>query len=273
VPFKVTALTGGGLTENQANSSYNSLQAIYEKRFSGGLTFLGNFTWQKIRSDSRDPLENDVGGYRAPYLPGFGIHQDFGLADFDVPRVLHFSGTYQLPFGPGRKFASTVHGFAKQAIGGWNLNMIFTVQDGQPFTVACATGTTTGFGCNAFVVAGQNMYAGSSVSHFVNAAAFTNPPVATTIGQTNITPLGGGPTQALGPPFRSLDLSLFKEFATTEHTRIEFRAEVFNLTNTPNFSNPTTLNYLNLTSFGTIASTRDNPNDAREIQFGLKFYW
>ena len=273
VPYKVTALTGGGLTETAANSSYNSLQAIYEKRFSGGLTFLGNFTWQKIRSDSRDPLENDIGGYRAPYLPGFGIHQDFGLADFDVPRVLHFSGTYQLPFGPGRKFASTVHGFVKQAIGGWNLNTIFTVQDGQPFTVTCATGTTTGFGCNAFVVPGQNMYAGSSVSHFVNAAAFTNPPVATAIGQTNITPLGGAPTQAIGPPYRSLDLSLFKEFATTEHTRVELRAEVFNLTNTPNFSNPATLNYLNLTSFGTIASTRDNPNDAREIQFGLKFYW
>ena len=47
----------------------------------------------------------------------------------------------------------------------------------------------------------------------------------------------------------------------------------FNLTNTPNFSNPSTLNYLNAVSFGKIASIRDNPNDARELQFGLKFYW
>ena len=107
----------------------------------------------------------------------------------------------------------------------------------------------------------------------MNAAAFYNPPAVTKIGQTDITPLGGSPTQALGPPFRSLDLSLFKQFATSEHTHLEFRAEVFNLTNTPNFSNPTTLNYLNATSFGKIASTRDNPNDGREIQFGLKFYW
>ncbi len=112
------------------------MQATYEKRFGGGFTFLGNFTWQKIRTDAHDPLEGDIGGYRAPFLQGFGIQQDFGLADFDVPWVLHFSGTYELPFGPGRKLASTVHGFAKQAIGGWNLNWILTIQDGQPFTVS-----------------------------------------------------------------------------------------------------------------------------------------
>jgi hypothetical protein len=272
-PFQITALTGGGLTETEGNGSYNSLQTTYEKRFGNGLTVLGNFTWQKIRTDAHDPLEGDIGGYRAPLLPGFGIQQDFNLADFDVPRVFHVSGTYDLPFGPGRKLASAAHGFVKQAIGGWSLNWILTVEDGQPFTVACATGTTTGFGCNALVVPGQNLYAGSNVNHFVNYAAFSNPPAATKIGQTDITPLGGSPTQALGPPFRSLDLSLFKQFETIEHTHLEFRAEVFNLTNTPNFSNPSTLNYLNATSFGKIASTRDNPNDAREIQFGLKFYW
>jgi hypothetical protein len=273
VPFRVTALTGGGLTETDGNASYNSLQTTYEKRFSNGLSFLGNFTWQKIRSDAHDPLEGDIGGYRAPYLAGFGIQQDFNLADYDSPRLFHFSGTYELPFGPAHKFGSTVHGFVKQAIGGWSLNWILTIQDGQPFTVGCATATTTGFGCNALVVPGQDLYAGSNVNHFVNAAAFSNPPAATKIGQTDITPLGGSPTQALGPPFRRLDLSLFKQFATTEKTHLEFRAEVFNLTNTPNCSNPSSLNFLNTASFGKITSTRDNPNDAREIQFGLKFYW
>ena len=266
-------MTGGGLTQTEGNSSYNSLRTTYEKRFGHGLTVLGNFTWQKIRSDAHDPLEGDIGGYRAPLLAGFGIRQDFNLADFDVPRIFHVSGSYELPFGPGRQFASSAHGFVKQAIVGWSLNWIFTIQDGQPFTVNCATGTTTGFGCNALVVPGQNLYANSNVNHFVNYAAFSNPPLATKIGQTDITPLGGSPTQALGPPFRSLQLSLFKQFQITEHTHLEFRAECFNLTNTPNFSNPSTLNYLNAVSFGKIASIRDNPNDARELQFGLKFYW
>jgi hypothetical protein len=107
--------------------------------------------------------------------------------------------------------------------------------------------------------------------------------VATTIGQTSYAPLGGPPSQFSGPGFRRLDLSLFKEFATTEKTHLEFRAEFFNLTNHPNFSlpgfgnngvsaAPGSLDYTS-TSFGQINSTRDGQNDQREIQFALKFYF
>ena len=55
--------------------------------------------------------------------------------------------------------------------------------------------------------------------------------------------------------------------------RIEFRAESFNLTNTPSFALPGSLNYLDTVNFARITSTRDAPNDARELQFALKFYW
>jgi hypothetical protein len=70
-----------------------------------------------------------------------------------------------------------------------------------------------------------------------------------------------------------MDFSLFKQFRINENMHAEFRAEAFNLTNTPNFSNPSDLNFLDTESFGKITSTRDSPNDPREIQFGLKFYW
>ena len=113
----------------------------------------------------------------------------------------------------------------------------------------------------------------SSVAHFLNTAAFANPPAVTRIGQTDITPLGGSPTQVLGPAFRRLDLSLFKRFPINERVFVEFRAESFNTTNSPNFANPTLLNFLDATSFGRITTTRDAPNDPREIQFGLKLYW
>jgi hypothetical protein len=55
--------------------------------------------------------------------------------------------------------------------------------------------------------------------------------------------------------------------------RFEFRAESFNLTNTPSFGTPDVSNYLNTVNFGRISSTRDAPNDARQLQFALKFYW
>ena len=272
-PYPKTALSGNFYTATAASSNYNSLQTTLEKTFSHGLSLLADFTWQKTLTNARDPLENDIGGYRAPWLAGFGIRKDFALADFDVPRMFHVSGIYELPFGAGRRFASSARGLTGALIGGWSLNWIATVQDGQPFTVGCARATSTSFGCNALMVPGVNRYANSSVAHFINAAAFANPPAVTAVGQADYAPLGGAATQVTGPPFRRLDLSLFKRFSITERVYSEFRAEVFNLTNTANFANPGNLNFANLTNFGQITATRDSPNDPREIQFGLKLYW
>lgn len=95
----------------------------------------------------------------------------------------------------------------------------------------------------------------------------------TTIGQTDFYPLGGGNTQLTGPPIRRLDFSVFKSFLVTKSKRIEFRAESFNLTNTPTCAMPGSLNFLDTVKFARIRSTRDAPNDARELQFALKFYW
>jgi hypothetical protein len=273
VPYQYTALSGNDLTITGASSNFNSFQVTLEQHALHGLTLLTNFAWQKTLTDARDPLEGDIGGYRAPFLPGFGIAADLARADFDVRRIFHFSGTYDLPYGAGRTFRSGAHGVEQAVLGGWSTNFIATAQDGQPFTVGCAIATSSSSGCNANLVSGVNPYAQSSVAHFVNAAAFSNPPAVTTIGQSSYAPLGGGPTQVSGPPFRRIDISFFKRFNFTERLYAEFRAEIFNITNTPNFSNPTTLNFNNTTSFGQITATRDSPNDPREIQFALKIYW
>ena len=70
-----------------------------------------------------------------------------------------------------------------------------------------------------------------------------------------------------------MDFSLFKQFRISERTRLEFRTEVFNLTNTPNFGYPSFNDYTNPSTFGRILSVRDGANDQREIQLALKFYW
>ena len=277
-------------TSFAADSNYHSLQTNYERRLGGGLSVLGNFTWSKCLTNAIDVLNGTAigaqgAGFRAAYLPGYGIHPDFGECDFDVQKVFHFSGTYDLPVGHGRHFLKDSRGVVDAFIGGWDTNWILTMQDGQPGTIPCTISTTSGFGCNALRVAGQDIYAGPhNVDQWLNGAAFASPPVATTIGQTDYSPLGGGPSQFRGPGFHRLDFSLFKEFRTTETTHLEFRAEFFNLTNHPNFSipgfggngvlpAPGALDYTNPTTFGMINSTRDGSNDQREIQFALKFYF
>lgn len=278
--------TGFTYSSFAGDSFYDGLQTTYEHRFSSGLNMLANFTWSKCRTDAVDVLNSTaISSYRGAYLPGFGIQNDFGLCDFDIPYVFHLSGIYQVPVGHGRKFLNNSNRVVDALVGGWGTNFILTLQDGQPGTIPCVISTTSGLGCNALLVPGENIYGGAhNVNQWLNPAAFQSPPVATTIGQSSYAPLGGAPSQFLGPGFHRLDLSLFKDFRTTERTHLEFRAEIFNLTNTPNFSNPGlsgngvsaapgSLDYTSPSTFGVINSTRDGQNDQREIQFALKFYF
>ena len=254
-------------------SSYNALQVKLEKRYSSGLALLISYAFQKTLTDAGDSLNGGgLQGYRATGI--IGIQGDYGPAAFDVRHAFTGSGTYELPVGRGKPYFGTgSNRFAQFILGNWSLNWILTVNTGQPQTVPCATATGAGTGCNADGVSGSNPYAGQSVSHFYNAAAFATPAAVSSVGQTDLSPLGGGQGQVYGPAFRRLDLSLFKSFPLGETRRFEFRAESFNLSNTPNFALPSNLNYVNTVNFGQITATRDNPNDARELQFALKFYW
>ena len=274
-------------TSYAGDSYYNGLQANYERRFAAGLSMLANFTYSKCRTDAVDVLNGTAISYfRGPELRGFGIQGDYGLCDFDIPKVVHASGNYELPFGHGKHFLSNSNRAVDMLLGGWSTNWILTLQDGQPYTVGCSgAATTSGFGCIALLVPGQSIISGPhNVNHWLNAAAFATPPVATAIGQSNYAPLGGAPSQFYSPGFHRMDFSAFKTFRVTEKTKLEFRAEFFNLTNHPNFSPPGfggngvvpapgALNYLSPTTFGDINSTRDGLNDQREIQFALKFYF
>ncbi|HXX23206.1 MAG TPA: TonB-dependent receptor [Terriglobia bacterium] len=273
-------------TSMSSDSYYNSMQLNFERRFSQGLQLLANFTWSQCKTDAVDVLNGTAhSGYRAALLPGFGIQGDYGLCDFQIPHVVHASGLYELPVGKGKRFLNDAHGITNAILGGWRTNWILTLQDGQPWTVGCVIGTTENFGCNALLVPGQNVYAGPhNVNQWINPAAFATPPSATTVGQSDYAPLGGAPSNFLGPGFHRMDASFFKEFPTSERTRLEFRAEIFNITNHPNFSPPGysgngviaapgSLDYTSPATFGKITSTRDLQNDQREIQFALKFYF
>src|SRR6266481_743663 len=234
-------------------------------------------------------------GYRAPNVPVVGIQHDYGLASFDIRNVFHLSGGYQLPFGKGKKFMSSATGAADKLVGGWSVQWITTLEGGQPITLGCPNGTTTGTGCYDLLVSGQPLDLGlhtdahGKLSWFGNRSAFTQPPKCTqaTIGaplvNCGISALGGGPAQVPGPGFHRLDFSVFKDIPFIERMRLQFRTEIFNITNHPNFNAPRfggngvvaisgSTNFGN-SNFGEIGSTRDAPYDSRQIQFALKLYY
>jgi len=288
--------SGASYAATQGDSNYQALQTKLEKQFSGGLSFLATYTLSKTLSDAGDLLNGgSLAGYRAPNVPGFLIQGDYALAGFDIRNVFHFSGSYDLPFGKGKHFMSGATGVTDKLVGGWSINFITTLQDGQPITLSCPNGTTTGLGCYDLVVKGQPLDLGlhtdanGKLSWFGNPAAFTQPPACTqaAIGaplvNCGLSALGGGGAQVPGPGFHRLDFSTFKDIPINERFRLQFRAEFFNIFNHPNFNAPgfggngvvsiSGSTNFNNSNFGEIGSTRDSPYDPRQIQFALKLYY
>jgi hypothetical protein len=292
---------GSSQADVEGNSHYHALQTKVEKQFKGGLNFLATYTFSKTMSDAGDLLNGgaDNVGYRAPDVPGFGIQKDYGLANFDIRHVFHFSGGYELPFGKGKHFMSQASGWTNQIVGGWQVLWIATLQGGQPIRLGCSSGTAQSLGCGALYT-GDPLKLGlhdvtdsnglKHLSWFGNAGAFTQPCV---LGSIPPAPTGcldltgndalGGVTQVPGPGFHRLDFSIFKDFPIKERYRLQFRSEIFNIFNHPNFNAPGFGGNgvvaiggaadFKSSNFGFIGSTRDAPNDPRQIQFALKFYY
>jgi hypothetical protein len=303
--------SGGSYQASMGTSNYAGLQTTIERRFSNGFNFLGTYTWSHCREDAQDPLnDNNNEGYRAPWVPGLGPAIDYQNCDYNIYSVVHFSGGYMLPFGSGRHFLPNATGLLNQVVGGWQTVWNLTVEGGQPFTISCPYSSNNTIGCTAMIKPGVDPYGKGAPDNYLNAAYFTQPCPAHGFSQPstcvplsglpNLAPtgsqplpctplsacrglLGGGDAQVNGPGISRLDLSAFKNFRINERTRLEFRAEFFNIANHPTFNFPGfsgngvvavsgSTNYLT-TNFGKIGSTRFPFQDPRQIQFALKLYF
>ena len=287
---------GGSYQRTLGASVYNGLQLKLEQRSYKGLGFLATYTYSKTLTNAFDLLNGgSLGGFRAPYVPGLGPRFDWGPASFDIRNVVHISGGYELPVGRGKQFLANASKLTDEAVGGWSLNFLSTLQGGQPITLSCPTATTSGTSCYDVRVPGQSEKLGlhtdtnGKLSWFGNPAAFQQPcPLgqpATTgcVPATGAGLLGYGSGTTVGPGFHRLDTSLFKQFPINERFSMQFRAEFFNILNHPNFNAPNfggngvvavpNSGNFNSSTFGEIGSTRDAPNDPRQIQFALKLYY
>jgi Carboxypeptidase regulatory-like domain len=241
--------------ESAGNSEFQSLQTVFEKRFSHGLFFNANWVW----SHSMDNAPYD-GGADGP-IPQDPTNRraDWASSNNDVRHRLNIWSTYELPLGPGKPWLNGTSAFNRYVIGGWQVDGIAVLQSGLPFTVTTASGpTNTGAGGRADVVPGVARYPSNPyVNLWFNPAAFTTPqPFNWGNAGRNI---------LNGPRAANFDFTAEKKFLFSEARQLWFRAEFFNAFNHPQFSIPAST--IGATGVGTISSTA---RPSRQIQFALK---
>ena len=193
---------GVHLMQSSSNSSYNSLQVGVTKRFSYGLQFLASYTYSHSLDDySGDPTgTSDVTVVPGNQAPGF--LNNYASSDFDRRHRFVFSGIYDLP-----KFYKGESHFAGQAVNGWELATVLTLQSGTPFSVL--TNETAYVQARADFVAGCNPTLSGSVesrlNEYFNTSCFTP---ATALGDFGTT----GRNILRGPNQKNLDISVVKFF-------------------------------------------------------------
>ncbi|MCS7023319.1 MAG: hypothetical protein NZV14_00850 [Bryobacteraceae bacterium] len=256
-----------------ASGNYHALQLTADRQFSNGFFMKNSFTWSKTINMFDDdgwaglPLTN--------WEPA--IRRNRALAGYDRTFMYVNAFTYDLPFGKGKKFAMS--GPANWIFGGWKANGTFSAYSGTPFTVVAsgvslnAPGSTQTADLAGPLVKTNQFGPGTS---FYAPSSFRDPNVGR---PANVFRFGTTGRNAFrGPGFFTTTASMFKIFEVKERMKIEFRAEGYNVTNTPRFGNPQNNvsnmvvdaagNIINANNFMAI-TTADRSND-RQFRFGMR---
>lgn len=245
---------------SEGDSSYNALQIDLLHRFNHGFLLRGAYTWSKALDDGDSLNATTSGGEPALVSNPFDIKADWGLANYNVTSAGAVNGIWDLPFGRGKVF------------GGWSINSILTLQSGFPFTPQLSYNPS------------NNGDTKNPVRPFVN-PAFTGPVI---IGSPNewfnpaafLAPPNGsgfygnvGRDTLIGPGLVDWDVSLLKDTRIYERADVQFRAELFNVLNHPNFNTPNAVVFTPSGVSPTAGVITSTATTSRQIQFALKFLW
>lgn len=258
---KITQISG---TESAGNQKYNALQAEVKHRYASGIEYSLAYTWSHGMSDAIGYYgEGGQAGSQSAYMQNlYNRAAEWGPTYFDAQHMFTGSFYYELPFGKGKMFGTGWNSAVNTILGGWQAGGILTLHTGFPLTVSAndVSGTLSrGYRANVVGTPNNSQVVGAG-GHWLDASAYAQP------SQFTFGNAGNGVTR--GPGLTRFDFSLGKKFPITERKYIEFRAESFNLTNTPTFNAPGSRN-INSPTFGEITTSQGE----RNLQMALKFYF
>jgi len=246
------------------DASYDSLVVRLQKRYSDGLSLLSSFTWAKAMNQTFANGNAFSDRTAAPQNP-FDLEAERSLDLNTAPLRWTTTLSYELPFGQGKRVR--LSGWKNAIAGGWQTNVVGTLQSGFPLAVRQANNLNSplGFGVQRPNATGAAPESGAPfnqrIDAWLNPAAF-EPTARFEFGNLSRT------IDTLGPGTAQWDISLFKTFTMAERFQAQFRAEFINAFNTPQFGSPNT--QFGNPAFGAVTRQRNFP---RIVQLGLRFLW
>ena len=242
-----------------AASWYEALKLSAKHRFSDGLQFLVSYTWSKYEDTSAG--EQGWASHAQSPRNWYDTSLDKSLDENDIPNSLVLSYTYELPIGKGKKIQAPK--YLNAVIGGWQISGISTFKSGFPLEISSDAPNTTLFGGSARAnIVGNPRPVNQTINQWLNPAAFAYP-APFTFGNA---PRTLGAVRA--PHYSNTDAALEKNFPLwNETSRLQFRAEFYNLFNQTNFYAPNSI--VGNADFGVINAAFPG----RSIQLALKLYW
>lgn len=270
----------GTITEdaNIGDGNYNSLQIFLNRRAIQGVQLTAAYTWAHTFDNSNGAFSTGANGSGQNMFittSGIDMHANYGSADQDQRQTFSFSALAQLPFGRGKAFGSNMSRALDEVIGGWQFDTVVTLQTGTPFDLTTNKGTDPSGNIisstftNRLDVTSSITYP-KTLHKWFSTGSFTPPPV--TAAGIPIRPGTLNRNVIHGPGYRGADAAVFKSFALPEKAKFELRFQVYNIANTPQFTNPNgywdsgTSNSNPLSNFGAIDGTRMYTE--RQFEFG-----
>jgi hypothetical protein len=263
-PLFATAplLTNVSTTASRGRSNYNALQVSLRQRRSHGLEYLASYTFGKTLTDNQGYFGSGFTANEGAYwMNAYRPEWNYGPAFFDVRHNLVLAGSYELPWGRGRKWGAGWSGLASAVLGGWNLGGIFQARTGFPITVVDGRGSSLQAvrGNERPNCIGDPRPADQGIDHWLDINAFAAAPLGTW-GDCGV-------GIARAPGYHNIDAVLSKRFDVGGDRYVELRAEAFNLTNTPSFAPPVS-DIADVNAFGRITYTVSPP---RNVELVVKF--
>jgi hypothetical protein len=276
-PFQGFGNITGGFVSSAGNSTFHGMTVRFERRFTNGLSFLSSYAWSKSIDDGSGISTGSDSSGNAQNVRN--LRAERAVSDFDVTHRWVLSYVWDLPFGKGMKF-TTDNPALNFLVSGWQMTGILTLQTGRPFTVVTGVDqSATGQNADRPNIIGDWRVANPGPNRWFNPCTrLANGTLRncasgdTPAWQQNAAGTFGNAGRNIlrGDGLKNFDLGIGRFFSLTERQRLQFRAEVFNLSNHPNFFFPTAS--LQSGVFGTISRAANNGTGAqRQIQLAVKY--